>query len=152
MWLLRLLSDSRRSTANSGQELELTPQLLLAQKGRVLQKAEEARQAVGHKAAKGSVPPRSQQSSAPLFQQGLGSSGRLQGRSAQLLQPLAVFGLQGMSQKKPNEKTACRYNTKVQEYVALSCSDFTCRLNSEMRRCRVLTLSSNLVWMWEPTN
>lgn len=73
---------------------------MLAQKGRVLQQAEEARQVVGHEVSQDSVPPVSQQSSAPVSQQGLDSLGHVQGRSTQLLQPLAVFGLQRMSQKK----------------------------------------------------
>lgn len=54
--------------------------------------------------------------------------------------------------KKRTKTTTSRCNIKIMEYVALSCSEFTCRLNSEMRRCRVLILSSNLVWMWEPTD
>lgn len=54
--------------------------------------------------------------------------------------------------KKKKKQPTSRYNIKIHEYVALLRSECTCRLNSAMRRCRVLILSSNLVWMWEPTD
>lgn len=76
----------------------------------MLQKAEVARQAGGHKASKGSVPPPSQQSYGPVSEQGVGSSGRVQGRSTQLLQPLAVFGLLQKKKKKKRSNQQAQYN------------------------------------------
>lgn len=76
--------------------LGLTLQFLLSQQRCMLQQTKETGHSEGHRLIQGAILPRGQQTSASVSQQSLCLMGYIKQRSSELLEELAVSGLERM--------------------------------------------------------
>lgn len=93
----------------------LTLQFLLSQQTGLLQQTKEAGHSEGHKLMQGAVLPRGRQTSVSVSQQSLCLLGCIKQRSSELLEQLAVSGLERMLTLKTTQLQTCCYCTGSHE-------------------------------------